>query len=201
MKKFVFGIALTLVICILAGCGSVPVDSIQETSDITPKISIEMSEALEPEVTAEPVSDFTEAPIPGLTDGSASETTPTLTPVPEPTPTPESEPTLTPAPTPTPESEPTPTLTPTPNPTSTETPVTTLTPTVTPISGANEVAKKVYAVNGKNGKIHKTGKCSATGNGKNAMDKPVYYETYEEAEKYSIKIAPGLEKRKCGNCW
>ena len=58
-----------------------------------------------------------------------------------------------------------------------------------------------YAVNANNGKIHMVGGCSATGSGKNAMKNPVYFNTYEEAEAYSIQIAPGLEKRKCGNCW
>lgn len=58
-----------------------------------------------------------------------------------------------------------------------------------------------YAVNSKNGKIHITGKCPATGNGSNAMKTPVYFGTYEEAESYSIQIAPSQDKRKCGNCW
>lgn len=58
-----------------------------------------------------------------------------------------------------------------------------------------------YAVNSKNGKIHITGACSATGNGSNAMKAPVYFGTYEEAESYSIQIAPSQDKRRCGNCW
>ncbi|MGN0246109.1 MAG: DNA/RNA non-specific endonuclease [Lachnospiraceae bacterium] len=58
-----------------------------------------------------------------------------------------------------------------------------------------------YAVNAKNGKIHMIGACPATGNGDNAMTNPVYFNTYEEAEAYSISIAPGQDKRKCGNCW
>lgn len=58
-----------------------------------------------------------------------------------------------------------------------------------------------YAVNSKNGKIHKTGECPATGEGDNAMKSPVYFGTYEEAEAYSLSIAPGQGKRKCGNCW
>ena len=58
-----------------------------------------------------------------------------------------------------------------------------------------------YAVNSKNGKIHLTGKCSATGNGNNAMKAPVYFDTYEEAEAYSVKIAPSQDKRQCGSCW
>ena len=58
-----------------------------------------------------------------------------------------------------------------------------------------------YAVNSNNGKIHIVGACSATGSGKNAMKRPVYFGTYEEAESYSVQIAPAQDKRKCGNCW
>ncbi len=58
-----------------------------------------------------------------------------------------------------------------------------------------------YAVNGNNGKIHIVGACPATGKGKNAMKKPVYFDTYEQAEQHSIAIAPSEPKRKCGNCW
>lgn len=58
-----------------------------------------------------------------------------------------------------------------------------------------------YAVNSNNGKIHITGACQATGNGDNAMKHPVYFDTYEEAESYSIQIAPSQDKRRCGSCW
>lgn len=58
-----------------------------------------------------------------------------------------------------------------------------------------------YAVNGNNGKIHMVGSCAATGSGKNAMKNPVYFDTFEQAEQYSISIAPSEKKRKCGNCW
>lgn len=58
-----------------------------------------------------------------------------------------------------------------------------------------------YAVNGKNGKIHIVGACPATGSGDSAMTDPVYFNTYEEAENYSIAIAPNQSKRKCGNCY
>ena len=58
-----------------------------------------------------------------------------------------------------------------------------------------------YAVNANNGKIHIVGECSATGDGSNAMNNPVYINTYEEAESYSQSIAPNQDKRKCGNCW
>ena len=43
--------------------------------------------------------------------------------------------------------------------------------------------------------------CPATGNGDSAMTDPVYFNTYEEAESYSISIAPNQSKRKCGNCY
>ena len=58
-----------------------------------------------------------------------------------------------------------------------------------------------YAVNAKNGKIHIVGQCPATGSGDNAMTEPIYFGTYEEAEAYSIQIAPNQNKRQCGNCW
>lgn len=58
-----------------------------------------------------------------------------------------------------------------------------------------------YAVNAGNGKIHIVGKCPATGDSDNAMDEPVYFDTYEEAAAYSISIAPNENIRQCGNCW
>lgn len=58
-----------------------------------------------------------------------------------------------------------------------------------------------YAVNAKNGKIHVVGQCPATGSSDKAMSEPVYFNTYEEAEAYSAMIAPGENKRRCGNCW
>ena len=58
-----------------------------------------------------------------------------------------------------------------------------------------------YAVNSNNGKIHIMGKCPATGNSSNAMKSPAYFGTYEEAEAYSIQMAPSQDKRQCGNCW
>lgn len=58
-----------------------------------------------------------------------------------------------------------------------------------------------YAVNNKNGKIHIIGECAATGTGDNAMTDPEYFNTYEEAEAYSVVIAPNQKKRQCGNCW
>lgn len=58
-----------------------------------------------------------------------------------------------------------------------------------------------YAVNNKNGKIHITGKCPATGNGSNAMNASKYFGTYEEAEAYSVQIVPSQDQRQCGNCW
>ena len=58
-----------------------------------------------------------------------------------------------------------------------------------------------YAVNSNNGKIHIVGACPATGNGDSAMKRPVYFDTYEEAEAFSIQIAPTQDERQCGNCW
>lgn len=58
-----------------------------------------------------------------------------------------------------------------------------------------------FAVNGKNGKIHMVGVCAATGTGDSAMTNPVYFNTYEEAEAYSVSNFPSLDNRKCGNCW
>ena len=58
-----------------------------------------------------------------------------------------------------------------------------------------------YAVNSNNGKIHITGACPATGDGNNAMKHPVYFDTYEEAEAFSVQIAPAQDKRLCGSCW
>ena len=59
-----------------------------------------------------------------------------------------------------------------------------------------------FVVNDKNGKIHKKDECSATREGSSSyMSNPVLFNTYEEAEAYSIDIAPGQKKRNCGNCW
>lgn len=63
------------------------------------------------------------------------------------------------------------------------------------------LAEGAFAVNGRNGKIHIVGACSATGNGKQAMKQPEYFTTFEEAESYSIQFHPEQTKRKCGNCW
>ncbi len=91
-----------------------------------------------------------------------------------------------------------------PTPTPTEAPAPTPIPILEPVSETQESTeeKGAYAVNGKNGKIHIVGECPATEEGnKNAMKKPVYFDTYEEAERHSITIAPGQDKRRCGNCW
>ena len=58
-----------------------------------------------------------------------------------------------------------------------------------------------YAVNMKNGKIHKIGACVATKDDEGALEQAAYFDTYAAAEKYSKGIAPFEEKRKCGNCW
>ena len=68
-------------------------------------------------------------------------------------------------------------------------------------SVASPADSGTYAVNSKNGKIHITGACPATGDGSSAMKAPVYFDTYEEAEAYSIQAAPSQDKRQCGNCW
>lgn len=59
-----------------------------------------------------------------------------------------------------------------------------------------------YAVNPNNGKIHIVGDCAATDeNSDSYMSNPIYFNTYEEAENYSMQIAPDQNKRQCGNCW
>ncbi len=58
-----------------------------------------------------------------------------------------------------------------------------------------------YAVNSKNGKIHIVGSCPATGTGDGAMTSPVYFDTYEEAEAYSMQLESDPDKRKCKNCY
>lgn len=112
------------------------------------------------------------------------------TPAPEPVTEPTSEPEPIPEPELTPEPEPIPEPKPVPEPEPEE-----------PIVKTTTEPTGSYAVNGKNGKIHMVGACPATGTGENAMTMPVYFNTYEEAEAYSISIKASLEKRKCGNCW
>jgi hypothetical protein len=58
-----------------------------------------------------------------------------------------------------------------------------------------------YAVNSKNGKIHIVGSCPATGTGEGAMTSPVYFDTYEEAEAYSMQLESNPDNRKCKNCY
>ncbi len=89
--------------------------------------------------------------------------------------------------------------TPTPNPTPKPTPQA-VTTSNTSTNSVTET-KGAYAVNGNNGKIHIVGECSATGSGKNAMNNPVFFDTFDQAEQHSIAIAPSQDKRKCGNCW
>lgn len=141
MKKRVLSLLFALTICIMTGCGTMPVSSSAEESDVGERSNIGITENVEPEATETPV--------------------------------PTRKPTATPKPT----------------------------LTEAPVIDRNVVERDAYAVNGKNGKIHKTGECSATGDGKNAMTNPVYFPTYEEAEAYSIKIKNSLDKRKCANCW
>lgn len=87
----------------------------------------------------------------------------------------------------------------TPSPASSSAP--TATPAPAPSVDTPPANNGSYAVNANNGKIHINGACAATGSGSNAMKNPVYFGTYEEAEAYSVQIAPGQDKRKCGNCW
>jgi len=70
-----------------------------------------------------------------------------------------------------------------------------------PAALPKQTARGTYVVNGKNGKIHMEGGCPATGTGEQVMEYPVYFQTYEEAESYSVKLDAKLKKRKCGNCW
>lgn len=63
------------------------------------------------------------------------------------------------------------------------------------------LSEGTFAVNGRNGKIHIVGACSATGNGKQAMKQPEYFIAFEEAESYSMQFHPEQNKRKCENCW
>lgn len=54
-----------------------------------------------------------------------------------------------------------------------------------------------YLVNISNGKIHIVGGCTVTDTAKN----PVYFDSYDAAEAYSIEHYPNQTSRKCGNCW
>ena len=116
---------------------------------------------------------------------------PTEEPTPEPTEEPTPIPTEEPTPEPTEEPTPLPTEEPTPVPTEEPTPV----PTEVPISeiaqdtpAAPAIVEKTmpsqdtgaYAVNGKNGKIHIVGACTATKPGsKSEMKNPIYFNSYE----------------------
>lgn len=70
-----------------------------------------------------------------------------------------------------------------------------------PAQPSDTSSKGAYAVNEKNGKIHKVGACYATGESNRAMTDAVYFDTYEEALSYSQSIVPDAAKRECGNCW
>ncbi len=173
MKKPVFCLLFALTLCITTGCGTMPVSSSQEELGVGERGNVGVTESIEPE----------ETEVPELTED------PEVTEEPEATATPTLPLTLTPTLTPTPTAAPRPTA------------ISKPTSTVAPVIDRNVVERDAYAVNSKNGKIHKTGDCPATGDGKNAMTAPVYFPTYEEAEAYSIKIKRSLDKRKCGNCW
>ena len=189
MKKLVLSLLFTLAIGITAGCGTMPVSSSSEDTGVGERSVLGVAESVEPETTEVP--ELTEEPEATDVPEVTQELMPTLMPESIVTPTP----TATPVPTATP--IPRPTVTPASKPTATPIP----TPTQVPVIDRNVVERDAYAVNGKNGKIHRTGDCPATGTGENAMTNPVYFPTYEEAEAYSIKIKKNLDKRKCGNCW
>lgn len=59
-----------------------------------------------------------------------------------------------------------------------------------------------YAVNSRNGKIHRIDKCDATRDGSDAkMSSPVFFKNYEDALKYSEHIVPEHDSRDCGICF
>ncbi len=195
IKGWMYGVAAFLFVCI--GASSAPVNdtSYEESSQNL----IQTESSAENDVILESITENDKEEDVKV-GASVSTEVPTSTPTPTPTPTP----TLAPAQmtAPAPMSEPTPILTPNPTLTPTPTPTSTPVSTPTPVISQGESAEKgVYAVNDKNGKIHIVGDCSATGTGEHAMDEPVYFNTYEDAEAYSVKIEPKLEKRRCGNCW
>ena len=186
-------------------------DAISEqlTPELTDAPTLESIETSTPEPTEVPTPEPTEAPTPEPKEVPAPEPAevptpePTEAPTPEPTEAPTPEPTEVPTPEPTEASTPVPTEAPTPEPTEVPTPEPTEAPTLEPtdVYKNNTTSQGAYAVNNKNGKIHIVGQCSATGNGEHAMNEPVYFDTYEAAEEYSISRKPKLEKRRCGNCW
>ena len=174
----------------------------ESVNEATTKPTPMPTATLEP--TVKPTPEKTPEPTPEATP------TPTEEPIPEPTlePTPEPTPELKPISEQAPEPEPETMV----NPISEEVVVapaeTTATETqnvtaesATQADNTNPANSGNYAVNNKNGKIHIVGKCPATKNGKNAMDEPIYFDTYEAAENYSVQIEPNEKKRKCGNCW
>lgn len=70
-----------------------------------------------------------------------------------------------------------------------------------PAAAGQASGQEAFAVNPRNGKIHQTGQCPATGTGSSSMSDPQYFATYEEAEAYSRQVAPDQAQRQCGNCW
>lgn len=185
-------IIVALLCLVLTGCDGDAVQEEQQVRSMNNEAAIGeeqytmvelATEVLTPEPTGVPTPEPTEAPMPE----------PTEAPTPEPTEAPTPEPTEAPTPEPTEVPTPEPTEVPMPEPTEVQAPE----PAEEPVAES----VKAYAVNNKNGKIHMVGQCSATGNGEHAMDEPIYFSTYEEAEAYSVSRKPNLEKRKCGNCW
>ena len=123
------------------------------------------------------------------------QTEPETAPAPQPEAAPAPQPEAVPAPQPEVAPAPQPEAAPAPQPEAAPAPQ----PEVAPAAPA--ATQGAYAVNAKNGKIHIVGQCPATGDGKNAMTQPVYFNTYEEAEQYSAAIESNPDKRRCGNCW
>ncbi len=70
------------------------------------------------------------------------------------------------------------------------------------VPAASSAINGVYAVNGKNGKVHIVGQCNATNpSSKNFMDIPIPFATLEEAEAHSRAMGTAEEKIHCKNCW
>ena len=152
------------------------VEEVADVEIIKDEIVEETVEEVEEE--DEVISNLMEEPVEEVVEVDKSTPAPVAEPEPQPTPepAPQPEPEPQPAPAPAPEPEPQP-------------------------APQQQSSGSGYAVNGKNGKIHIVGACPATGSGDSAMEQPVYFNSYEEAEAYSIQNHASQKKRQCGNCW
>ena len=171
---------------------------LEETEKETAVSHAEMTTAVEsaivqtePETAPAPQPEVAPAPQPE----AAPAPQPEAAPAPQPEAAPAPQPEAAPAPQPEVAPAPQPEAAPAPQPEAAPAPQ----PEVAPAPPA--ATQGAYAVNAKNGKIHIVGQCPATGDGKNAMTQPVYFNTYEEAEQYSATIESNPDKRRCGNCW